>query len=258
MPVKSSNFNSILNAYGKKVFNLAFRLTGNRQDAEDVTQETFLTVYNKLSDFRGESQLYTWIYRIAVNNSLQLKRSLNRAYIESLDEKIEQFGDDIPDEVRHWKENPEQNYLYAELVNEVQQMCYHFMTFILTDEQRAVYILWTVMGFSLDDIGGILELDKSVVKARLQRAKSQLKNYFRGRCQWTGGSGTCSCDSRVGFALAFAPEIVKRLQEKTQDKETRDLVGATLHNVVDIDEMYRKLPVEDYQADLLSDYLQRS
>jgi RNA polymerase sigma-70 factor (ECF subfamily) len=253
--MKEYDFNELLNTYGKKVFNLAFRLTGNKQDAEDVTQDTFLTVYKKLSGFRGESALYTWIYRIAVNNSLQLKRTLNKAYIESLDEKIEIFKDDIPEEVRRWQEDPEQKYLYDELVNEVQQMCYHFMTFILTDEQRVVYILWTVMEFSLDDISNILELEKSVVKARLQRAKNQLKKYFRDRCQWTEGESTCSCDSRVGFALANAPELVKRLQERSKDKESRDLVGSTLHKVVDVDELYHQLPLEDYQVDLLSDYL---
>ena len=81
------NFNSLVREHGPRVFNLAFRITGNRHDAEDVMQETFLQVHRNLDKFRGEAAVFTWIYRIAVNCSLQTKRMLTKAYIDSLKEK---------------------------------------------------------------------------------------------------------------------------------------------------------------------------
>lgn len=76
--------NELARTYARKVCTLAYRITGNTQDAEDVTQETFLQVLRGLRDFRGESAVYTWIYRIAVNTSLQCRRRLSRVYIDSL------------------------------------------------------------------------------------------------------------------------------------------------------------------------------
>ena len=251
------SIDNLVRTYGKKVYNLAYRLIGNRQDAEDITQETFLQVYRGLDGFRGESAPYTWLYRIAINNCLQVKRRLNRAYIDSLDEKIEVFRHDIPDEVENWENNPEKRYLYDDLLHTIRQECYHFMSFRLTDEQRVVYILWVVMKFSLDDISAILQNDKNTVKARLQRAKANLRAYFRGRCQWIiGGESTCSCHSRIGFALAFMPDILKRLRNYDTYEDTRELVRSTLQNIQNIDDVYQSLPVEDYKSDMLMKYLQ--
>jgi RNA polymerase sigma-70 factor (ECF subfamily) len=254
--MEKPDIDSLVGKYGKKVYNLSYRLMGNRQDAEDITQDTFLQVYRGLDRFRGDSAVYTWIYRIAVNNCLQAKRRLNRAYIDSLDEKIEQFANDIPDVVRDWEQDPEKRYLYDELLHTIQQECFHFMSFRLTDEQRVVYLLWVVMDFSLDDISAILQIEKATVKARLQRAKANLKSYFGSRCQWIlKGEHTCSCRSRIGFALAVAPEIMQRLRNYEMHDNTRNLVHNTLKSIDHIDKTYRTLPIEDYQSDMLLSYL---
>jgi RNA polymerase sigma factor (sigma-70 family) len=246
---------TLVRTYGQKVYNIAFRITGNRHDAEDVAQDTFLQVHRNLASFRGDSAVYTWIYRIAVNASLQVKRRLDQSYLDSLDETIARFRDDIPEEVRQWQLDPESEYLYDELLEEVRRACYHFITFRLTDEQRVVYVLRVVLGFSLDEVSAILQIDKNTVKARLQRAKGALGSYFRGRCQWIEGAGDCSCESRLGFALSFAPEILKRLQNRPPDEDTKKMVRRTLGGIRDIDEIYRNLPAERYQTDELESYL---
>jgi RNA polymerase sigma-70 factor (ECF subfamily) len=253
------NIEELVERYGRRVYNLAYRLIGNRQDAEDVAQETFLQVYRGMDKFRGESDVYTWIYRIAVNNCLQIKRRLSRVYIDSLDEKIDQFKHDIPAEVEDWERDPEKKYLYDELLCWIRQECHHFMAFRLTDEQRVVYILRMVLHFSLDDISAIVQVDKTTVKARLQRAKNNLRSYFRSRCQWIpGGENTCSCHSRIGFALAYAPDILKRLRNDDQSGVTRELIRSTLQNIRSVDDVYGNLPLENYQTELLLRYLKDS
>jgi RNA polymerase sigma-70 factor (ECF subfamily) len=250
-----TEINNLVQLYGQKVYNIAYRITGNSQDAEDVTQETFLQVHRGLDNFRGESSIYTWIYRIAVNASLQIKRRLNKTYIDSLEETIAQFRDDVPAEVRQWENDPEKRYLYEELLEEVRKACYHFITFRLTDEQRVVYIMRVMLDLSLDDIALVLQIDKNTVKARLQRAKTALGAYFSGRCQWLGGKTNCSCESRLGFALSFAPEILRRLKNRPLDRATKSTIRSTLGKVLDINEIYRSLPLEDYESDALERYL---
>jgi len=245
------DFDSLVREHGKQVFNLAYRITGNRNDAEDVMQETFLQVHRNLDTFRGEAALSTWIYRVAVNCSLQVKRMLNKAYIDSLDETILQFRDDLPDDVKGWQSDPETRYIYDELITEVQKACYHFITFRLTDEQRVAYLLRTVLGFSLDDIAQILEVSKNTVKARLHRAKVALGKYFSGRCQWVPGGEGCSCESRLGFSLSIAPEVLQRLRNIPPDRKTSAMIRTTLSEVGDINEVYAHLPAEEPEPELL-------
>lgn len=246
---------TLVRKYGQKVYNIAYRITANHHDAEDVTQETFIQVHRNLHKFRGESTPYTWIYRIAVNASLQRRRQADKAYIDGLDATILEFRDDLPDDVRHWQNDPETRYIYDQLLSEVQQACYHFITFRLTDEQRIVYVLRVILGFSLDDIAEILDLDKNTVKARLQRAKASLKSYFSGRCQWIEGGGDCSCESRLGFALSAAPEIIQRVRNHPPDRSTKQVVRDTLAEVDNIDTVYSRLPTLTYQVRALEYYL---
>ncbi len=89
MKTAEIDFNSLVDEHGGMVFNLAFRITGRRQDAEDVVQETFLQVFKSLQDFRGDSPLSTRIYRIAVNSNLKIKRMLDRG-LPLLEHKAEQ------------------------------------------------------------------------------------------------------------------------------------------------------------------------
>jgi RNA polymerase sigma-70 factor (ECF subfamily) len=246
---------ALVRKYGQKVYNIAYRITANHHDAEDVTQETFIQVHRNLHMFRGESTPYTWIYRIAVNASLQFRRQADKAYIDRLDATILEFRDDLPDDVRHWQNDPETRHIYDHLLSEVQKACYHFITYRLTDEQRVVYVLRVILGFSLDDIAEILDLDKNTVKARLQRAKASLKSYFSGRCQWIEGGGDCSCESRLGFALSAAPEILQRVRNHPPDKSSKQIVRDTLAEVDNLDTIYSRLPTLPYQARALEYYL---
>jgi len=247
--------NDLIEQYGQRVFNLAFRATANRQDAEDVTQETFLQVSRKLDTFQGKSHIFTWIYRIALNYSLRTKRNMNKAYLDSLEEKIDLFREEIPNEVRDWEADPEKRYLFEELTNEIRSQCYFFMTFRLTDEQRVVYVLKNILGLSLSTIAEILEIDENTVKARLHRAKENLVRYFKENCGCVHKDNRCSCRSRIGFALAYAPQILDQVKSREYDKRTKNMLSSTLKDIRDIDESYRQLPMHEYSSSSLLDVI---
>ncbi|MFC2144977.1 RNA polymerase sigma factor, partial [Actinomycetota bacterium] len=231
------------------VFNLAFRITGNKFDAEDVVQETFLQVYKNLNKFKGKSQIYTWIYKIALNNGLKKKNNLNKVYIESIDEKIEKFKDDIPAEVKEWSENPEKAYLMNELTSEIHSGCLHFISFILPDDQRITYILKNVLDFTYEEISEILGVSKNVIKARLNRARENLKDYFTKRCKWIDPDNPCNCESRIGFGLAYDPELLRRV--KMQAVKSNNSPYDTSSK--DIDDIYNKLPSINYDRQILKE-----
>lgn len=240
----------IVEQHSSRVFNLAFRILSNRQDAEDVVQETFIQAYRNLDSFRGESNLSTWIYQIALNNCLKMKERFGRQYVESLDEKIEAFQDDIPQEVKDWSTDPERSYLLRELLDQIRQGCLQFLSHRLPEKQRTVFIMVNVLDFSYQETAEILGISTNVVKARLNRARTSLREFFEHRCRWIDEHNPCSCESRIGFALAYDPELLKRVRMKIGDPPLGEADGI-LEEVKDIVASYRRLPKLSYPAESL-------
>ena len=166
--------------------------------------------------------------------------------MDSLDEKIELFRDDIPNEVKAWERDPEKRYFFNELTEEIRSQCYFFMTFRLTDEQRVVYILKNVMGLPIKTIAEVLEVEENVVKSRLHRAKNNLIEYFRNNCGCVHEDNKCSCRSRIGFALAYAPQLLDHVRSKAYDGRTRQMIKDTVKGISDIDLVYKSLPMHEY------------
>jgi RNA polymerase sigma-70 factor (ECF subfamily) len=109
--MEKTDFTEITRKYGKRIYNLAFRICGNVEDAKDITQEIFIIIHKKIDSFRDESDLFTWIYRIAVNTSLRYKTKINKQTFDSLDEQVSRYSNSVPDEVKEWESTPEKRYL---------------------------------------------------------------------------------------------------------------------------------------------------
>src|ERR1051326_5333688 len=111
----SRAFNELVRRYEGKIFRLANHITQNREDAEDVLQETFLKAYEHLDQFKGDSKFYTWIVRIAVNQALMKLRRRKTDKSVSMDEQIDTGEDNVTREIAAWGEDPEQHYSREEL-----------------------------------------------------------------------------------------------------------------------------------------------
>src|SRR5437867_9045205 len=103
-------FGELVRRYEGKIFRLAQHITQNREDAEDVLQETFLKAYEHLDQFQGNSKFYTWIVRIAVNQALMKLRKRKTDRTVSIDETVDTGEDTVAREIAAWDENPEQRY----------------------------------------------------------------------------------------------------------------------------------------------------
>ena len=165
-------FETLVHAYEKTVYNLALRTLGNREDAEDVTQEAFLKAYRSLSSYRGDSKFSVWLYRIVSNLCLDLLRAKKRRPTQSLNVENEEGEEDeldIPDE----QFSPE-HLLDRKLTRESVQRGLAS----LPDDARQILLLREIQGLSYEEIGQTLDLDPGTVKSRIFRARKRLCTFL--------------------------------------------------------------------------------
>ncbi|HXE90610.1 MAG TPA: sigma-70 family RNA polymerase sigma factor [Terriglobales bacterium] len=171
-------FEQLVKRYDRNIFRLAQHITQNREDAEDVLQEAFLKAYTHLGDFQGNSKFYTWLVRIAVNESLMKLRRRRSDKTVSLDESVETEESSMPREVADWAPNPEQLYRQEELADILSRTIQG-----LPASFRTVFVLRDVEGLSTDETAEALGLSIPAVKSRLLRARLQLRDrlsrYFK-------------------------------------------------------------------------------
>src|SRR5438094_8814235 len=108
-------FEELVKRYDRNIFRIAQHITQNREDAEDVVQDAFLKAYENLEQFQGNSKFYTWLVRIAVNESLMKLRRRKTSKTVSMDEDVETEEGSMPREFADWSPNPEQQYGQSEL-----------------------------------------------------------------------------------------------------------------------------------------------
>lgn len=166
----ASAFNELVRRYEGKIFRLAQHVTQNREDAEDVLQETFLKAYEHLDQFKGDSKFYTWIVRIAVNQALMKLRRRKTDKSVSLDETIDTGEDTVTREVAAWDENPEQRFSREELGGILDSAIDG-----LEPLYRSVFVLRDIEELSTEETAEALGLSIPAVKSRLLRARLQLR-----------------------------------------------------------------------------------
>jgi RNA polymerase sigma-70 factor (ECF subfamily) len=163
-------FNELVRRYEGKIFRLAQHVTQNREDAEDVLQETFLKAYEHLDQFKGDSKFYTWIVRIAVNQALMKLRRRKTDKTVSLDETIDTGEDTVTREVAAWDEDPEQRFSRDELGGILDNAVDS-----LEPLYRSVFVLRDIEELSTEETAEALGLSIPAVKSRLLRARLQLR-----------------------------------------------------------------------------------
>ncbi len=165
----AAEFERLVRTCEKRVYNLALRYTNNEADAADISQEVFLRVYRALPDFKGESSVTTWVYRITVNTAIDLTRKKTRRRENSLTEYGE--DDDAPErDIIDESFSPELQYEKTELREAIGDAISG-----LSEEHRKIIIMRDINGMSYSEIGEILSLGEGTVKSRLFRARDRLR-----------------------------------------------------------------------------------
>jgi RNA polymerase sigma factor (sigma-70 family) len=192
----------ILDAVQDDVYGLALRMLGHPADAEDAAQEILVIVLTHLSSFRGDSQLRTWVWRIAANHLAQVRRGRRETItFETLDERLrtglDPEGEPAPD--------PESDALTREL----RLRCTEAMLLSLDREHRIAYVLGDIFNLSGDEAADVLAIDAAAFRKRLSRARSRLYEFMRGWCGVYDADNPCRCAKQTAAAVTrgiIAPE----------------------------------------------------
>ncbi len=162
----SEAFRALVEQHSRSAFRLAFRMTGNEQDAEDVVQESFIKAYRQLGRFESRANFGTWLYRIVANCSVDLMRAKQARHDQvrgdSIDEAVELPAADLP--------GPERLAHSAEIESRVQSALGG-----LSALERAAFTLRHYEGRSIDEIGATLGLGTSAAKHSVFRAVKKLR-----------------------------------------------------------------------------------
>lgn len=165
-----SAFTELITRYERKIFRLARNITQNQEDAEDVLQEVFMKSFTHLDSFEGNSKFYTWLVRIAVNESLMKLRKRKSDKQVSLDEPVDTGEEEVVREIAVWENTPEQRYSQTELRRILDEAIAG-----LAPLYRTVFQLRDVEEMSTEDTAEVLGLTIPAVKSRLLRARLQLR-----------------------------------------------------------------------------------
>ncbi len=170
-------FEVLTNRYEQRVYSLALQMLRQQQDAEDVTQQTFLSALENLNGFRGEASFSTWLLRIAAHAALKIIRKRKGLETVSLEATTEPSDNaetiPHPEYIADWRQSPE------ELVhrNEIQRLLDEALA-RLDEKHRLVFLLRDVEGLSVKETAEALGLSEANTKVRLLRARLQLREIL--------------------------------------------------------------------------------
>ncbi len=210
------------------LYNIAVRMLYHPQDAEDATQEILIKLITKLKTFEGRSRFRTWLYRIATNHLLNMKRG--RMEPESLTfARYGQCRDETPDlDLPDPREVPVDVRL---LIDEARIGCTSAMLLCLDREQRLVYILGEIMGATDAVAADMLGISRDAFRQKLARARGDLHSFMNGGCSLVNKANPCRCDRktrgfmRAGYVnpenLLFASERVRHVREVAERSTPR-------------------------------------
>lgn len=163
-------FEELISSYEKRIFNIAYNMLGNREDAFDAAQDACIKIYKSIYGFKENSALSTWIYRIVSNVCIDFLRKRNKVlplYISKDEKELEiplVDKEKTPDEILESKEE-----------STLIRVCIKS----LPPDSKIIIILRDIYGYSYDEISSILNISMGTVKSRLSRARNLLKDKIR-------------------------------------------------------------------------------
>jgi RNA polymerase sigma-70 factor (ECF subfamily) len=166
-------FREFMEEYGDRVYNLTYRMMGNAQEAEDLAQEVFITVFKSIDGFRSDSKLSTWVYRIAANHCKNRIKYLSRRHDRlksEFDEEVDQSTAASAVAVPKQSRRPDDQLEGLQLEQTLQELIAE-----LDEEQRVLIVLRDIEELAYEEICHITGLPEGTVKSRLHRARLALR-----------------------------------------------------------------------------------
>lgn len=167
-------FDQLVQRYREHIFSVVYNMTSNREDASDLTQETFIKAFQAIGRFRGKSAFFTWIYRIAINTTMTFLKKRNRRRFISYEKIDEEVSNNELVERLTASNRSEKGVLISELQEKLNDALQK-----LSLKHRTVVILHEIEGLEHAEIAEITKTSVGTVRSRLHYAKQQLQTYLQ-------------------------------------------------------------------------------
>lgn len=169
-----SAFDALIRKYQQRIYFTVYNMTSNHEDANDLTQETFVKAHQALASFKGDSSFYTWVYRIAVNKTINFVKSRSKRSFLSLND-LDFNAEHDPDMVELVSDKtPRRDVALTELQKKLNEALQR-----LSEHHRMVVVLHDIQGMAHEEIAKIMDCNVGTVRSRLFYARQQLQGFLQ-------------------------------------------------------------------------------
>lgn len=237
----SIDVGALFDEYGVRLLAFAHRLLGDRADAEDAVQETFLRAHRQAHTFAAASAPSTWLFAIGRNVCLDRLRTRGSRSFVSLEAIVTRVG-----EARNSEEPSRDAAAVAEwrwYIDAVREGCLLGTLLCLTVDQRMAFVLRVLCGMDVDDTAAVLGRTPNAVRVLTCRARRALKGFLCEHCSIYDPANRCRCENLVGFSLArgwIGPDDRRILQRSAED--AAGSAAAAIDDVARLAAVYTALP----------------
>lgn len=186
------NFEQIYSLYFNKIYNLAFKIIGNWDAAADITQETFIQVLANSDKYRGQSQIYTWIYAIAKNNCFKYIKRIRKKSFSSMEELIRMAS--LNEE--EYSQQEKQQYIV-----QVKDGCLLGLIRCLSFNQRISFILNVLFDVPVKDVASVISKSENSTRILICRARKNIREFLCRNCSLYDNNNSCRCENLISFSL---------------------------------------------------------
>ncbi|MGD8778734.1 MAG: RNA polymerase sigma factor [Ignavibacteria bacterium] len=245
-------FSGVFYEHKDKIYNLAFKMTGDKEIAEDITQETFINGYMNIEKFRGESHIYTWLYSIAKNNCLRYLENKKRSKVSNMEKLIYQHSSYFDEQIN---EIEKRNYFI-----QIKEGCLIGLLNCLSFYQRLAFILNIVLNVQLKETAKILEKSESATRTLIHRARKSIKEFLCKNCSLYNPQNKCRCENLINFSLkqnwikanhSYPPDISLHIKSELKDLEKVTALYNSLPQYKSPDSISQKIKEQIRQKDFL-------
>lgn len=252
--------NSLIDRHYSDTFNICLKMLYSHKDAEDVNQEIWIKIVTQLKTFQFKSAFKTWMYRVAVNHVLDMKK---RSVELEINRGLEGYSRHL-ESIKNEELNPEEKTMLKEVVVEAKLSCMSGMLMCLDREQRLFYILGDI--FKIDHHMGseIFDISPGTYRKKLSRARKDLFSFMNGQCSLVNKNNPCTCEKKTkGFIklgyvnpgnLVFNKDFKMSIYDRLLEKEAvLDSAREDIQTRLFQDHPYEQPPRQIIE-DVLSEY----
>ncbi|MBU0513738.1 MAG: RNA polymerase sigma factor [Proteobacteria bacterium] len=230
-----------------RVYGLALKMLFNTADAEDAAQEILIKVVTRLGGFEGRSRFETWVYRVAANHLLTVRKSRS----ERLEMTLERYTAEIDRAVAYAWTDTEAEAYQGLVVEEIRLSCLNGLLLCLDRDQRLAFILGDMLELDSGQGAEVLDITPAAFRKRLSRARTRLKNFLGHKCGLMNPDNPCRCAQAAGYDLKSRWINPDRLRFAAHPART-PADKKTLARLPELEEMARMLALLRCQPDYVT------